>query len=99
MASPVTHARKQKVVDMFAKDPAEKLDPATIGVTQDKVKWKVFYDIDDILSFPTRNLFKDNDGVVDIQVDTSDRPDEAHGRYWTNDKVIDETAVPIASNV
>ena len=77
-----------------------KLDPSAIGITSgDKTRWKIFYDIDDILSFPTRNLFDNNDGIMDIQVDTADRPDRAHDRYWENDRVIDEVAELLVSTI
>ena len=88
---PLFVMRKQKLVDLLAAN--QTLKAANIGIeTNDRVKWKIFYDVDDLLGFATRRLYNSGDAIMDIQVDSADRPDLAHTNYWVNEKVIEETA-------
>lgn len=94
---PILLLRKQNVVDMLFQE--KKLDARVIGMKKEGIIWKIFYDVDDMLSYPTRNLFEPNDAIMDIQVDTADLPHTAHTKYWTNKKVIKEAASLLATNV
>jgi len=40
----------------------------------------------------SRNLYRPNDAMMDIQVDAGDTPQSAHLGYWKNETVIRETA-------
>lgn len=95
---PLLLLRRQTVVDLYYDD--QRLNPQDIGVPRDgKVKWKIFYDVDDLLAFPTRNIYADSPTIMDIQVDTGNMPDKAHGGYFENPRVIQETAQLIADNL
>jgi hypothetical protein len=61
------------------------------------VRWNSFYDIDDLLAFPVRDLFSPNDGIVDVN--TGDRTDTAHGAYWKESRVLTEVANLLASTM
>lgn len=88
---PLFVMRKQKLVDDLALD--DPLDPKRIGIdAEGPTQWQLFYDVDDPLGFTTRNLYKDNHTIKEIQVDVGDLPDSAHTGYWTNTTVIRETA-------
>jgi hypothetical protein len=88
---PVLLPRKQAVVDIFHK--GERLDPTVIGLpSAGPIQWKSFFDVDDVLSFAVRRLFRGSPPISDIQVDTGWRPDEAHNNYWTDRSVISEVA-------
>jgi hypothetical protein len=90
--------RSQTVVDRFYN--RQKLDPRVVGVDADAgVRWKSFYDIDDVLAFPIREIFSPNEGIVDVQVDTGDRPDSAHTGYWGESRVIREVASLLLSTM
>ena len=94
---PLLLLRKQKVVDALAE--GKDLDASVIGIkpTETQARWQVFYDIDDVLSFPTRPLFGDHPAVFDFQVDAGDRPDVAHVSYWKTGRVVEEVADLLAS--
>lgn len=93
---PILLLRSQTVVERFYHQ--QKLDPQVVGVDPGAgVRWKSFYDIDDVLAFPIREIFSPNDGIVDVQVDTGDRPDTAHTNYWGESKVIREVASLLVS--
>ena len=95
---PLLMLRKQKLVDMLA--AGELLDPTVIGVPRSgPVRWKVFYDVDDILGFPTRRIFDASGSIREYQVNTDWRPDRAHGAYWQNATVVGEIAELIAQNL
>ncbi|HEY9636522.1 MAG TPA: hypothetical protein V6D14_24180 [Coleofasciculaceae cyanobacterium] len=79
----------QSVVDALAE--ATKLSPTEIGIreTQETV-WKIFYDMDDLLAFPTSFLFDIRSATViqDIPVNSHEfPPNKAHIAYWKNIKV------------
>lgn len=93
---PLLVMRKQALVDRLFRE--ERLDPSVIGIEGDQVKWKVFYDIDDLLGFATRGLYRPDELIMDIQVDVGTLPSAAHTGYWTNSTVIEETADLICSN-
>ena len=95
---PLLMMRKQSLVERFS--IGQFVDPAVIGVPgRGDVRWKIFYDADDILGFPTRRLFDAEGTIQEYQVNTDWRPDLAHSRYWTNDRVLDEIAKLIADNL
>ncbi|MDJ0620260.1 MAG: hypothetical protein QNJ63_26570 [Calothrix sp. MO_192.B10] len=88
---PLFVMRKQKLVDMLAENKL--LDPSHIGIERvNQVKWKVFYDVDDLLGFCTRRLYNAPDEIMEYQVDCGDNPGDAHNGYWKNKRVIKETA-------
>jgi len=88
---PVFLMRKQNLIDKLFK--GELLNPVDLGIIDEAtVRWLIFYDIDDILGFTTRRLYKSTDAIMEIQVDTGDLPNAAHTGYWENQTVIRETA-------
>ena len=95
---PITLMRKQNIVDTFAEN--KKLNPIRIGVNPDGLttKWKIFWDIDDILGFACRQLFIETKTIMDIQVNTGDMPRNAHDKYWENHSVRDHVAATILEN-
>jgi hypothetical protein len=95
MASPMPFfvVRKQKIVNLLAEGKG--LDAAQIGIDigRDDLQWKIFYDKDDILGFPTRNLYENAGGAIgDYHVSTGWLPLAAHMNYWKNKDVLRETA-------
>jgi hypothetical protein len=95
---PLTVMRKQKLVDQLA--VGKRLDPSVIGVpAAGPVKWKMFYDVDDILGFPARRLYDPLPTIAEYQVDTDWRPDLAHSEYWEDSDVIREIASLLKSNL
>jgi hypothetical protein len=95
---PLFLLRRQTVLDHYYND--QKLDPRDIGIPLDgPVRWKIFYDVDDILAFATRNIYITSTAIQDIQVRTGSTPEEAHFNYFTNRRVMDETGVLIASTL
>ena len=94
---PVFVMRKQKLVNLLAN--RKTLKAADIGIkTNNQVKWKIFYDVDDLLGFATRRLYNSGDAIMDIQVDSADNPGLAHTTYWTNKTVIEHTADLLFNN-
>ncbi|MDJ0674368.1 MAG: hypothetical protein QNJ36_03030 [Calothrix sp. MO_167.B42] len=94
---PMFVMRKQKLVDMLAENKL--LDPSNIGIEHtNQVKWKLFYDVDDILGFCTRRLYNAPDEIREYQVDCGDNPGDAHNGYWKNKTVIKQTANLLMSN-
>lgn len=94
---PLFVMRKQKMVDRLAN--GNFLEASKIGIVDsDRVKWKIFYDIDDAIGFATRRLYDSDDAIMDIQVNSSDNPKNAHTKYWENQKVIEETANLLLKN-
>jgi len=94
---PLTMLRKQKLVDLFA--AGRLLDPTVIGVPrQGPPRWKIFFDVDDVLGFPARRLFDAHGSIQEYQVNTGWRPDRAHEGYWTSDVVLTEIARMIQFN-
>ena len=78
----------------------QRLDPTVIGVPKSgPPKWSIFYDVDDILGFPTRRLFDARGTIKEYEVDTGLNPLDAHGRYWTNRFVVTEVAKLIRQNL
>lgn len=83
---PILVMRRQKLVDIFKGNGT--LNPAQIGITEEKVKWKIFYDADDILGFKTKGLYKPNNNIDEIQVDnwplhiTGTFPFIEINKYW-----------------
>jgi hypothetical protein len=79
--TPILLFRGQTVVDRFSHQ--QKLDPQVVGVDPGAgVRWKSYYNIHDVLACLIRETFSPNDGIVDAQVDTGDRPDTTHTNYW-----------------
>lgn len=95
---PLFAMRRQAVLDRLY--DRSRLDPADIGVTAEgRVQWKIFYDVDDLLAFPTRELYEPRGAIMDIQVNCGRDPVKAHAGYWSNGTVIRETAALIAGNI
>lgn len=89
--------RKQVMVDLLASQ--QKLQAADIGITTNRqVKWKLFYDVDDVLAFGTRRLYDAPQAIQEIQVDTGDNPLDVHNQYWQNKTMIRETAELLLNN-
>ena len=94
---PLFVMRKQEMVNLLAED--QFLEASKIGiVNSNRVKWKIFYDIDDIIGFATRRLYDSGDAIMDIQVDSGDNPGLAHTNYWQNKDVIEHTADLLLEN-
>ncbi len=94
---PLFMMRKQKLVDNYYQ--GKKLDPAALGITSGpKIQWKLFYDADDVLGYPSRNLYEPVEAVKEIQVGTGASPEKAHNGYWQNQTVITEIADLIEKN-
>lgn len=94
---PLFVMRKQDLVDLLFNE--QHINSGEIGLpSSGRTRWKIFYDIDDILGFTTRSLYKPDNVIQEIQVDTADNPVEAHTDYWENNTVIRETADMINEN-
>ncbi len=94
---PLFIMRKQALIDRLYH--GNLIDPADIGILDPaRTRWLTFYDVDDIVGFPTRNLYSPNTAIKEIQVATGDLPEDAHGKYWVNKRVIEETADLIYNN-
>ncbi len=90
--------RSLHVVQLLAQ--GQRLDPRVIGVPQSgPPKWRIFYDVDDILGFPTRRLFEAQGTIQDYEVETGLYPTDAHGKYWTNPDVLASVAQLIERNL
>jgi hypothetical protein len=95
---PLMMMRKQSLVDRLARN--ETLNPSVIGIPAGgSPKWKMFYDVDDVLAFPARRLYEPTTAIEEYQVDTGWRPDLNHSLYWSNDYVLTQTADLIHSNL
>jgi hypothetical protein len=89
---PLLLLSKQFVVDeLFA---GKTLSPSDIGIPDntDQIIWKIFYDIDDLLAFPTGFLYGDHRAIKDYQIDSGNYPHIAHGGYWKSPAVHKEVA-------
>jgi hypothetical protein len=88
---PLFVMRKPQMVDMLFNDGY--FQPKDIGVVSAaQIQWKIFYDVDDMLGFPTRRMYRPDDAILEVQVDSGDDPGTAHTAYWENTTVIRETA-------
>jgi hypothetical protein len=94
---PLFVMRKQKMVDLLSNNNF--LQATDIGIVEsDRVKWKLFYDIDDLIGFASRGLYDLDNAIMDIQVDSGDNPGDAHINYWKNKDVIEQTADLLLKN-
>ena len=90
--------RKQKLADRLA--AGELLDPTVIGVPKTgPPKWKIFFDTDDVLGFPTRRLFDSVGSIREYEVNSDWNPLTAHTNYRNNEEVQREIADLIAANL
>lgn len=88
---PIFAMRKQEMVNILSRDGH--FDPASIGVkSSNQVQWVNFYDVDDMLGFPSRELYAPNHAIREVQVNSGSNPGDAHSRYWETQRVIHETA-------
>ncbi len=95
---PLMMMRSKNVVSMLAQ--GQRLDPTVIGVPRSgPPKWCIFYDVDDILGFPTRRLFDARGTIQEHEVNTGLNPTDAHSLYWTNAYVLTEVAKLIRQNL
>jgi hypothetical protein len=95
---PLFMSRFQRLVDQFYDDI--KFDPERIGIKGNgtKIRWKIFYDNQDLLGFPSAGLFSPNRCIKDIQVD-SGWFTSAHTGYFKTHDVITGVAELISSNM
>jgi hypothetical protein len=94
---PLLMLRKQKLVDLLA-EPGARIDASVIGIREDGAPhWLLFYDVDDVLGFPTRPLFSPERALHEIEVRTGLEPLSAHLGYWRNVRVQEEVANLLAS--
>ncbi|MCW3053389.1 MAG: hypothetical protein JWN14_2559, partial [Chthonomonadales bacterium] len=95
---PLTLMRKQTLVNRLA--AGNTIDPTVLGMpVTGPVKWRIFYDVDDILGFPARRLYDPMPTIEEFQVDTDGRPDLAHSKYWTNATVLQKIAELLQHNL
>ena len=95
---PLLMMRTQRVVDLLAAN--QLLDAGVIGIRPgDPPKWKIFYDPDDALGFPTRRLFREQAAIQEFEVETGWFPVRAHTEYWRNRRVQREIAQLIVQNL
>ena len=95
---PLLMMRTQRVVDLLAAN--QLLDAGVIGIRPgDPPKWKIFYDPDDALGFPTRRLFHEQAAIQEYEVETGWFPVRAHTEYWRNRRVQREIAQLIVQNL
>lgn len=89
---PLLLLSKQRVVDELFVEKT--LSPSDIGIPEDtnQILWKIFYDIDDILAFPTGCLYGDHRAIKDCRIDSGNSPDTAHANYWSSPAVHKEVA-------
>ena len=89
---PLLLLSKQRVVDELFVERT--LSPSDIGIPEDtnQILWKIFYDIDDLLAFPTGCLYGDHRAIKDYPIDSGNRPDTAHTNYWKSPVVHKEVA-------
>lgn len=89
---PLLLLRKQRLVDLLT-EPNARIDASVIGIRDDGApQWLLFYDVDDVLGFPTRPLFTPERALHEIEVRTGLEPLSAHLGYWRNVRVQDEVA-------
>ncbi len=93
---PLFTMRKQDLVNQLAR--GELINAKDIAVDSDRVQWQIFYDVDDLLGFGTRRLYKATRAIKEYQVDTGDNPGDAHTGYWQNRTVIEKTAELLFEN-
>ncbi|GAB4458420.1 MAG: hypothetical protein OHK0029_19610 [Armatimonadaceae bacterium] len=95
---PLMMMRDQRLIERLAR--REFLDPEEIGIPSEGfAKWRNFYDVDDLLGFPCRRLYRDVPTIEDYQVDTAAMPNSAHTRYWENEIVLLKAAELIRANL
>jgi hypothetical protein len=95
---PLLVMRKQGLVDQLAR--GELLDPSVIGITPGgPVCWRLFYQVEDILGFPSRLLFRDASRIEEFEVFNSLLPPSAHTGYWGNEFVVNAAAELIKSRL
>ena len=89
--------RKQKMVARLANQ--ELLEAADIGIVEaQRIKWNLFYDVDDVLGYGTRRLYDAGAAIREIQVDADDNPIRVHNKYWQHPRVVAETAELLLEN-
>lgn len=94
---PLLLLRKQKLVDRLTV-PGARIDAGVIGVRADGAPhWLLFYDVDDVLGFPSRPLFSPESALREIEVRTGLEPLSAHLGYFRNVRVQDEIAALLAA--
>lgn len=94
---PLMVMRKQAMVDQLAS--GQPLDPSVIGLRSDRVHWRLFYDLIDILSFPSRRLYGSSAGIEEFEVDNGSNPVNVHSLYSSNTTVIAKTAELFSTNL
>lgn len=94
---PLFVMRKHAMIDIF-QSPEGRLNLDDIGIVEPGVRWQIFYDVDDILGFASRDLYNDPEGHIrQVQVNTGFK-DDAHTDYTKNSDVIKSTAELMLKN-
>lgn len=96
--SPITPltCRSNHLIEEVVRNPRQKggfLKPEDIGIFESpdltNPRWVNFWDPDDAISYPLEFLYDNAKGFIEDKcIDVSDNPVEAHGKYWTNGKII-----------
>ena len=94
---PLMAMRSQNLVDILAANGT--INPANIGLRQDTVRWVLFYDLIDVLSFPTRALYGGGVGIEEYEVDNGANPETVHSLYSKNRQFGQIAANVINSNM
>jgi hypothetical protein len=96
---PLFILRKQALVERFANK--QRLDPRVIGIdpSRNRIQWAIFYDTDEVLGFPTRQLYQDTPAIHDIQVNSGVEPLAAHLGYWHKPRVIERCLKILGDNI
>jgi hypothetical protein len=94
---PLLLLRKQRLVDALTV-PGARIDATVIGIRPNAgTQWLLFYDVDDVLGFPSRPLFTPEAALKEIEVRTGLEPLSAHLGYFRNVRVQDEVAALLAA--
>jgi hypothetical protein len=96
---PLFVMRKQALVKRLA--GRRRLDPSVIGIDASRrdVQWAIFYDADELLGFPTSNLYEPTDAIRDLRMNSGLDPLHAHTDYWTASAIVKRTVAILRQNM
>jgi hypothetical protein len=91
---PLLLLRKQEYINLMA--AGGQIDPSVIGLRAGRTQsWTIFHDVNDVLSFRTKALFKPSENIVEIDDIKNYRPPglverfgASHTGYWENKEVL-----------
>lgn len=93
---PLFAMRNGVMIDIFHRNG--QLNLKDIGITGEGVIWQIFYDVDDVLGFASRDLYADPGNCIrQVQVNSGSMAG-AHTGYTTNRTVIERTASLLLAN-